>query len=237
MYSEDRSNLLGREHEYTFFIREKPIELSIQLYFNETDHWRLFGYCRQGMLLSVNLSLLRTAGDSFAVSQRLRISERGTSADSRARRTTRLCGTLTELGLEVDSERRLVLGTFDTVFGRFLDTTPQAFICDFALASLVKGHFMGNKGYRLPGLPDVATTWTTVQRSSPIGRAVPLWLRYQVLEQARGRCRRCGHGLQSGIRLHVDHIKPYSLGGKTEKANLQALCERCNLGKGNRSLR
>jgi hypothetical protein len=106
------------------------------------------------MLLSVSLSLLRRAGGSFAVSQRLRISERGSSARSREKRTAQLCATLTRLGLEVDSDKRLILGTFDPRSGQFLDTTSQAFIRDFAIASLVTGHFMGNKGYRLPGLPD-----------------------------------------------------------------------------------
>lgn len=209
----------------------------MQLYLNVTNHWRLFCYSAAGMLLSVNLSLLRATGDAFAVSQRLRISERGTSGRSRARRTMQLCATLTSSGLEVDSDRRLVLGTFDTAAGRFLDTTPQAFVRDFALASLVKGHFMGNKGYRLPGLPDVPTTWTTIQRSMAIGRAIPLKLRYEVLEQARGRCRGCGTSIREGARLHVDHILPYSQGGKTEKSNLQALCDKCNIGKGNRSSR
>src|ERR1043166_1338186 len=64
-YSEDPINLLGREHEYTFLIDDERVELSIQLYLNISHHWRLFGYCDAGMLLSVNLSLLRAAGDSF----------------------------------------------------------------------------------------------------------------------------------------------------------------------------
>jgi 5-methylcytosine-specific restriction endonuclease McrA len=33
--------------------------------------------------------------------------------------------------------------------------------------------------------------------------------------------------------LHVDHIKPWSLGGLTVDENLQTLCEPCNLGKSN----
>ena len=33
------------------------------------------------------------------------------------------------------------------------------------------------------------------------------------------------------VKLHVDHIKPVSKGGKTELSNLRTLCERCNLGK------
>jgi hypothetical protein len=206
----------------------------MQLYFNIAHHWRLFAYCHAGMLLSVNLSLLREEGNSFVVGQILKLTDRATSAKSRARRIAQLCATLTELGLEVDSDKRLTLGTFDTRSGRFIDTTPQAFLRDFALASLVKGHFMGNKGYRLPGLPEVPSTWTTVERSTAIGRAVPLGLRFEVLIATHGRCAKCGNGIRDGARLHVDHIRPYSQGGRTERSNLQALCEKCNLGKGNR---
>ncbi|MCW5775769.1 MAG: HNH endonuclease [Phycisphaeraceae bacterium] len=32
--------------------------------------------------------------------------------------------------------------------------------------------------------------------------------------------------------LHVDHILAWSNGGETVLANLQTLCDRCNLGKG-----
>jgi 5-methylcytosine-specific restriction endonuclease McrA len=96
---------------------------------------------------------------------------------------------------------------------------------------------MGNKDYRLPGLPVVPSIWTTVKRSTTITRAVPLGMRYAILDAAHGRCARCGHGLSDGIRLHVDHRVPFSLGGRTEKRNLQALCDKCNLGKGNRFLR
>src|SRR2546425_7292082 len=50
-YNEDPINLLGREHEYTFAIADKRLELSMQLYLNETYHWRLFCYDAAGMLL------------------------------------------------------------------------------------------------------------------------------------------------------------------------------------------
>jgi hypothetical protein len=233
-YNQDPINILDRAHEYTFLLGDQRIEVSMQLYFNIAQHWRLFAYCNSGMLLSVNLSLLREAGNAFVVGQTLRISDRATSAKSRARRTAQLCATLTKLGLEVDSNKRLTLGTFDTRAGRFIDTTPQAFLRDFALAALVKGHFMGNKGYRLPGLPGVPSTWTTVERSTAIGRAVPLGLRFEILVAAHGRCRKCGNGIRDGARLHVDHIRPYSQGGRTQRSNLQALCDKCNLGKGNR---
>ena len=233
-YNQDPINILERAHEYTFLVGEQSVELSMQLYLNITDHWRLFAYCNAGMLLSVNLRLHREAGNSFVVGQTLRIT--GMSANSRSQRSAQLCATLTELGFEVDSRKRLTLGTFDTRVGRFIDTTPQAFVRDFALAALVKGHFMGNKGYRLSGLPAVPSTWTTVERSTAVGRAVPLGLRFEILVKAHGRCSKCGNGIGDGHRLHVDHIRPYSQGGRTEKSNLQALCEKCNLGKGNRAL-
>jgi hypothetical protein len=57
-------------------------------------------------------------------------------------------------------------------------------------------------------------------------------LRAQVLMRDEAKCRLCGTAPRDGARLHVDHIVPWSKGGETVLANLQILCERCNLGKG-----
>ncbi len=62
---------------------------------------------------------------------------------------------------------------------------------------------------------------------------VPDDLRYQVLREAGGRCALCGT-TKDDAPLDVDHIVPRSLGGKTERANLQTLCARCNRSKGNK---
>lgn len=35
-------------------------------------------------------------------------------------------------------------------------------------------------------------------------------------------------------KLHVDHIMPWSKGGKTTFENLHTLCADCNIGRGNR---
>ena len=59
-------------------------------------------------------------------------------------------------------------------------------------------------------------------------------LRYEVLTRDGHRCTICGASAADGAKLHVDHIKPVSKGGKTEYNNLRTLCERCNLGKGAR---
>lgn len=57
-------------------------------------------------------------------------------------------------------------------------------------------------------------------------------LRYRVLSRDGYRCKICGASASDGVQLHVDHIFPVSKGGKTELSNLQTLCNRCNLGKG-----
>lgn len=59
-------------------------------------------------------------------------------------------------------------------------------------------------------------------------------LRYDILARDGFRCKICGASAADGAKLHVDHIIPVSKGGKTEKANLRTLCERCNLGKSNK---
>lgn len=56
-------------------------------------------------------------------------------------------------------------------------------------------------------------------------------LRYDVMKRDGFRCVLCGARAMDGVKLHVDHIRPVSKGGKTELPNLRTLCERCNLGK------
>ena len=63
----------------------------------------------------------------------------------------------------------------------------------------------------------------------------PDWrMRWRVYNRDSFRCRSCGRSpaLEQGVVLHVDHIIPWSKGGATVYENLQILCERCNLGKG-----
>ena len=67
-------------------------------------------------------------------------------------------------------------------------------------------------------------------------RSVSMGLRFRVLDRDRFKCTKCGSSPASDLncKLHVDHVIPYSRGGKTIQENLQTLCEICNLGKGNR---
>lgn len=60
-------------------------------------------------------------------------------------------------------------------------------------------------------------------------------IRYNVLKRDNFSCQICGIRAKDGAKLHVDHIIPVSKGGKTVMSNLQTLCERCNIGKSNKT--
>lgn len=63
-------------------------------------------------------------------------------------------------------------------------------------------------------------------------RAPSKKLRFKVLRRDGFRCVSCGKSsIDIGVRLQVDHIRPYSRGGRTTINNLQTLCQDCNLGK------
>lgn len=80
-------------------------------------------------------------------------------------------------------------------------------------------------------------------QSRPLAHSTPapehrrepsIGIRYQVLCRDRFRCVICGRSPASDLqcKLHVDHVVPFSKGGKTTLENLRALCAECNLGKG-----
>ena len=71
----------------------------------------------------------------------------------------------------------------------------------------------------------------TVKRSS---RVISTNLRYKVLKRDNFKCCACGASpaKDPSVELHIDHIIPWSKGGETTLDNLQTLCSKCNLGKG-----
>jgi hypothetical protein len=63
-------------------------------------------------------------------------------------------------------------------------------------------------------------------------------MRFKIFSRDNFRCRICGRSPASDpkVKLHVDHIIPRSKGGETNPANLQTLCDKCNLGKGAKTM-
>jgi len=71
------------------------------------------------------------------------------------------------------------------------------------------------------------------KRNTKSKRAVSLSMRLTVLARDNYKCVKCGASPQNA-KLHIDHVIPFSRGGNCALSNLQTLCEKCNLGKGNR---
>lgn len=62
----------------------------------------------------------------------------------------------------------------------------------------------------------------------------PSWrLRFLVMRRDNFKCVACGRSpsQEPGVILHLDHVNPLSK--ETSFENLQTLCSRCNIGKGN----
>ncbi len=84
-----------------------------------------------------------------------------------------------------------------------------------------------------PSTEDSTVDWESDTRTMLTG-----WRRFRVLDRDDYKCRACGRTPdKDGVTLHVDHIKPRSLGGSDDDDNLQTLCAECNIGKSNRSSR
>jgi HNH endonuclease/Homing endonuclease associated repeat len=64
-------------------------------------------------------------------------------------------------------------------------------------------------------------------------RTVNLRLRFLVMQRDNFKCKICGRSpaTEPTVKLHIDHIHPWSKGGETVLENLQTLCSKCNLGK------
>lgn len=257
-YNKKSWELLRGAHDYVLSVGGERLELSAQLYLNTLNHYRLFAYARSGktsgMLFSVNLTTSRDVAGVVGLSQRIHFAEgRGTDRSAaqaiRRAKARMLADILTRSRIVVTDNLEIDLGTFSSRRRGFLDTTAAGFISQFFTVAVLKGHFQGNKGYQLACLPRVDDSfpwkWNSAEavreklapnrRGRRGFRPIGLSLRYQVLERDGSRCCVCGRGPHEGVTLHVDHIRPYSLGGLTVLSNLQLMCADCNLGKGNRS--
>jgi 5-methylcytosine-specific restriction endonuclease McrA len=70
-----------------------------------------------------------------------------------------------------------------------------------------------------------------------VGRKTPRTANWRqraiVLMRDGAKCQLCGATPQSGAKLHIDHVIPWSKGGETVLENLRVLCEQCNIGRSN----
>jgi len=58
-----------------------------------------------------------------------------------------------------------------------------------------------------------------------------LKVRFEILRRDNFTCQYCGRTPNNGAKLCIDHIVPFSRGGKTTIENLITSCFECNIGK------
>jgi hypothetical protein len=66
-------------------------------------------------------------------------------------------------------------------------------------------------------------------------RTLCVSVRFEVLRRDGFTCRYCGRKAPM-VRLQVDHVVPWSLGGSDDLSNLVAACSECNVGKSAKTL-
>ena len=251
-------NLLEKTHDYTFPIMDGNLEISLELCSSRNYDYRLFcnSSCNgvKGMLFMLNLDTQKDAEGIIFLTQKIKFVEQldinpKIAAEYRRNKQLIFVNYLRKLGFEVTDNNDLIFGIFDTKSGKLLNTTAEKFLNDFIAISVIKGHFMSNKGYELEIIPSYKYDYNLYETKdyeiemksqkiiiSKTNRVIPLGIRYKVLERDNGKCKLCGKSPeQDDVILHLDHILPYSLGGLTEMKNLQTLCSHCNIGKINKS--
>ena len=255
-YNQDGFESLQNEHEYTFPILDGDLQVSLQLYENTSDFYRLFCYTKingkEGMTFSVNLTTEKESENVIYLTQKIKFSEqyKGNEKLAQAHRRQKqivFCEQLKKLGFDVTENNDLILGIFDPTKKQLVNTSLEKFLNDFIVVSILKGHFQGNKGYQLEILPtfnkldyiftgndDEIENLPLKVVENKTKRNIPLGMRYKVFKKDNFKCVACGNNANDGAKLHVDHKIPFSLGGLTELNNLQTLCSECNLSKSNK---
>lgn len=147
---EDFPNL-RRKHQYRFGLANGPLDLSVQLFKNTRGHWRLFAFCRHKSVFSLNLTLAQQEKHVLSLQQRLKLTNYAMSPEERFQIAARIAERLRGLGLNVTEDRDIIFPDFDTRSGKFIGSTAAAFLRNFVVTAVVKGHYMENKGYELPG--------------------------------------------------------------------------------------
>lgn len=106
-----------------------------------------------------------------------------------------------------------------------------------ACAAFIEHESNRNEGLTSPQAIEIGTSPIPVPQpkiAADEKRNIPMRLRYRVLTRDNYKCVLCGRSPAThvGVSLHIDHILPFSNGGKTAPENLRTLCNECNWGKG-----
>lgn len=220
-YNQSDTDLLKNKHEYTFPLLMGDLQVSLKLYENTSNHYRLFCFTNfkgtSGMTFSMNLTTEKESKNIIYLTQKLKFTEqyKGSQLLAKAHRRQKqfvFSKLLHKLGMEVTDTNDLILGIYDPIKRDFINTTAKQFLNDFLVVSILKGHFQGNKGYKLEILPNynksgyIFSSKDQEIQSLPqkivknkSKRTIPLGLRYKILHNDNFQCVVCGQKTADGI--------------------------------------
>ncbi|MFK3987005.1 hypothetical protein [Exiguobacterium mexicanum] len=163
-YIDDPSQLLSDYLSYTFILHNKDLEISLQIYENINNHFRINCFSKygskSGQLFSLNLTT-SFENDLITFKQKIKFSDqiKGDTESAklvRLRKQESINHYLRTNGYDIDDKsNELYLGMYDVKNNTFIDTTAEKLIHDFLTISILKGHYMGNKGYRFDTVPTI----------------------------------------------------------------------------------
>ena len=149
-YNQSDVDLLEGKHEYTFPLLMGELGVSLQLYENINNHYRLFCFTnfkgKSGLTISMNLTTEKESENIIYLTQKLKFAEqyKGSKELAKAHRRQKqivLSELLYKLGMVVTDSNELVLGIYDPIKKEFVNTSAEQFLNDFIVSSIIKGHF------------------------------------------------------------------------------------------------
>lgn len=164
-YINEPFQLLSDHLSYTFELHNKELEVSLQIYENINSHYRINCFSNYGSasgpLFSINLTT-SYENDVITFKQKIKFSDRmkgdaETAKRIRLKKQESINHYLRTIGYDVDNKsNELYLGMYDCKNNSFIDTTAEKLIHDFLTISILKGHYMGNKGYQFEDFPAIS---------------------------------------------------------------------------------
>lgn len=142
------TNFFEREFEFMIEGCNLIMPISIQLYNNNRDHYRIFVFNNKGMLTSVNLTTGYTDGE-INLEIQLKLSTRDMTKETRQVYKELMISDIENEGVDIIKKDTVYFGRYDTVEDTFIDTTPNKFLEQLIKVAVIKGHYMKNKGYSL----------------------------------------------------------------------------------------
>jgi len=122
----------------------------------------------------------------------------------------------------------------------FLSTTQKQVSCCICGEKFkihkdkIRKHYICSEDCMDAGTQNNLGPWKIInKKKAHKKKKIRVSVRWNVLERDNFKCVYCGYGTDDGVKLHVDHVIPESIGGGSDMDNLVTSCIDCNLGKSN----